>query len=48
MNMYKAIDINKKDYDSYFKVAELLNNLDKTDESAEMLFNLLEKKARIL
>ena len=40
----QAIDINKKDYDSYFRVAELLNNLDKTDESAEMLFNLLEKK----
>lgn len=40
----QAIDINKKDYDSYYKVAELLNNLDKSDESSEMLFNLLNKK----
>ena len=40
----QAIDINKKDYDSYFRVAELLNDLDKTDEAAEMLFNLLTKK----
>lgn len=40
----QAIDINKKDYDSYYKVAELLNNLNKSDESAEMLFNLLNKK----
>ena len=40
----QAIDINKKDYESYYKVAELLNNLDKKDEAAEMLFNLLGKK----
>ena len=40
----QAIDINKKDYESYYKVAELLNNLDKKDEAAEMLFNLLNKK----
>lgn len=40
----QAIDINKKDYDSYYKIAELLNNLEKTDESAEMLFSLLNKK----
>lgn len=40
----QAIDINKKDYDSYYKVAELLNNLEKTDEASEMLFNLLNKK----
>lgn len=40
----QAIDINKKDYDSYYKVAELLNNLEKSDEAAEMLFNLLNKK----
>ncbi len=40
----QAIDINKKDYDSYYKVAELLNNLDKSDEAAEMLYNLLNKK----
>ena len=40
----QAIDINKKDYDSYYKIAELLNNLDKSDEASEMLFNLLNKK----
>ena len=40
----QAIDINKKDYDSYYKIAELLNNLDKTDEASEMLFSLLSKK----
>ena len=40
----QAIDINKKDYDSYFKVAELLNNLEKSDEAAEMLYSLLSKK----
>ena len=40
----KAIDINKHDYDSYFKIAELLNNLQKQDEATEMLTNLLSKK----
>ena len=40
----QAIDINKKDYESYYKVAELLNHLDKKDEATEMLFNLLNKK----
>ena len=40
----QAIDINKKDYDSYYKIAELLNNLDKSDEASEMLFSLLSKK----
>ena len=40
----QAIDINKKDYDSYYKIAELLNNLEKSDEASEMLFNLLNKK----
>lgn len=40
----QAIDINKKDYDSYYKVAELLNNLEKSDEASEMLFNLLNNK----
>lgn len=40
----QAIDVNKKDYDSYYKIAELLNNLDKSDEASEMLFSLLNKK----
>lgn len=40
----QVIDANKKDYDSYYKIAELLNSLDKSDEASEMLFNLLGKK----
>ena len=40
----QAIDLNKKDYNSYYKVSELLNALDKKDEASEMLFNLLNKK----
>lgn len=40
----QAIDLNKKDYNSYYKVAELLNNLDKKEEAAQMLSNLLSKK----
>lgn len=41
----KAIDIKKNDYDSYYKIAYLLNELGKKDESATMLQNLLNKKA---
>lgn len=40
----KVIDINKQDYNSYYKVANLLNNLDKKNEAVEMLNNLLRKK----
>ena len=40
----QCIEINKKDYDSYYKVATLLNDLDKKDESIQMLTNLLDKK----
>ena len=40
----QAVDINKKDYDSYYKVANLLNTMDKKEEAAEMLFNLVNKK----
>lgn len=40
----QAIDINKQDYDSYFKVANLLNDLDKKDEATQMLTSLLSKK----
>lgn len=43
-----AIDIDKKDYNSYYKVAELLNNLDKKDEAAQMLSSLLSKKPEML
>ena len=40
----QAIEINKKDYDTYYKVANLLTDLDKKDEATQMLTNLLEKK----
>ena len=40
----QAIDINKQDYDSYYKVANLLTDLDKKDEAVKMLTNLLSKK----
>lgn len=43
-----AIDINKQDYNSYYKVAVLLNNLDKKDEAAQMLNSLLNKKPNYL
>ena len=44
----KAIDCNKKDYDSYYKVAFLLKDLGKSDEACTMLKNLLEKKPEYL
>ena len=40
----QAIDINKQDYNSYYKVAGLLNNLDKKEEASQMLVSLLNKK----
>ncbi len=40
----QAIEINKKDYDSYYKVANLLIDLDKKDDAAQMLISLLNKK----
>lgn len=40
----KAIDIRKNDYDSYYKIAELLNGLSQKEESITMLNNLLRKK----
>ena len=43
----QAIDLNKKDYDSYYKVAKLLNGLDKKEEASQMLYNLLSKKPEI-
>ena len=39
-----AIDINKSDYDSYFKIANLLNSLTRKDEAITMLNNLLKIK----
>ena len=40
---FELIDINKKDYDSYYKVANLLTDLDKKDEAADMLNKLLKR-----
>ena len=39
-----AVDINKKDYKSYFKITELLKNLGKRDEAIEMLQHLIKIK----
>lgn len=39
-----AIDTNKQDYDSYYRIAFLLEKLGKKEESIEMLNNLIKKK----
>lgn len=39
-----AVDINKKDYKSYFKIADLLRDLGKKDEAILMLENLVKTK----
>lgn len=39
-----ALDMRGNDYDSYFKIARLLRELDKKDESIQMLQNLLKTK----
>lgn len=40
----KAVDIDKKDYNSYYKISFLLNELDKKEDAKVMLNNLLSKK----
>ncbi len=40
----KAVDINKKDYDSYYKISFLLNELGKKEDATVMLNNLLKIK----
>ncbi len=40
----QVIDINKQDYNSYYRISYLLNELDKKDEASQMLENLLRKK----
>ncbi len=40
----QLIEIQKNDYKSYYKVAEMLNTLEKKDEAAEMLNSLLQKQ----
>lgn len=39
-----AVDINKKDYKSYYKIAELLRDLGKKDEAIQMLECLVKTK----
>lgn len=39
-----AVDIKKNDYDSYYKIANLLKELGKKDEAIEMLQNLVKNK----
>ena len=39
-----AVDLNKKDYDSYYKISNLLYDLDKKDDAELMLKNLINIK----
>lgn len=39
-----AVDINKKDYNSYYKISKLLYDLEKKDDAELMLKNLISKK----
>ncbi len=43
-----VIDINKTDYDSYYKISNLLNDLDQKEQAAEMLETLLKKQPNYL
>ena len=40
----RAVDLNKKDYDSYYRISFLLNELGQKDDAKTMLENLLSKK----
>lgn len=40
----KAVDANKRDYDSYYRIAELLHELGRENDAITMLENLLENK----
>lgn len=44
----QVIDINKKDYDSYYKISFLLNDLGKKQEASQMLVELLRRKPDML
>jgi len=44
----QVIDINKKDYNSYYKISYLLNDLGKKQEASEMLESLLRKKPEMI
>ncbi len=43
-----SVDLNKKDYDSYYKISYLLNELDKKEDAIVMLNNLLSKKPQYI
>ena len=43
-----AVDLNKKDYDSYYKISYLLNDLGKKEEASQMLEVLLRKKPEMI
>ncbi len=43
----KVLDIKKNDYKSYFKISQLLNNLDKKEEAIQMLKILISKKPEL-
>lgn len=42
-----AVDLNKKDYDSYYKISFLLKELNKKEDAKVMLQNLLSKNLTI-
>ena len=44
----QVIDINKKDYNSYYKISYLLNDLGKKEEASQMLEVLLRKKPEMI
>lgn len=44
----QVIDINKKDYNSYYKISYLLNDLGKKNEASQMLETLLRKKPEMV
>lgn len=44
----QVIDIHKKDYESYYRISYLLNELGKKEEASQMLETLLRKKPEML
>lgn len=40
----RAVEANKRDYDSFYRIAELLKDLDRKDEAITMLESLLQNK----
>lgn len=44
----QVIDIHKKDYESYYRISYLLNELGKKEEASQMLESLLRKKPEMI